>query len=62
MRGLGKDCERREWSSEEEGYRSCLGGGAGETVGQRGGGMMACVWSTEKRSKGYMKATEHSQS
>ena len=31
-------------------------------MGQRGGGVMACVWSTEKRSKGYMKATEHSQS
>lgn len=61
MRGLGKDCEGREWRSEEEGYRSCLGCGAGETAGQRGG-QVACVWSMEKRSKGYMEATKHGQS
>lgn len=46
---------------EEEGYRSCLACGAGETAGQRGG-QVVCVWSTEKRSKGYVEATTCGQS
>lgn len=58
---MGKDCEGREWSSEEEGYRSCLACGAGETAGQRGG-QVVCVWSTEKRSEGYVEATKRGQS
>ena len=33
----------------------------GPALGKRGG-RVACVWSMEKRSKGYMEATKHGQS